>query len=211
MSCETFEKLIALDAGGDLTPPEAARLQAHLGTCAPCRELARSVGESQSALKALAQAGVDEDALARWRRSLLARIDDEPRRRILPWRWAWAAAAAMALVALLAVPRMVRRPPSEAPVAHALPPASPNLNALPHPPQSVAQALPPASPSLNRLPHPPQSVAHALPPASQSPSVAHRRPRPRRAPAPSTEPLLVKLETPDPNVVIYWIVEGKGN
>ena len=28
---------------------------------------------------------------------------------------------------------------------------------------------------------------------------------------PAPEPLLVKLETSDPNVVIYWILEGKGN
>jgi len=181
MSCETFEKLIALDAGDDLTPPETARLEAHLETCAPCRELARSIEESQSRLKALADASIDEDALARWRRGLLARIEAEPRRRILGWRWAWAAAAAMALLALVAVPRMVRRPPAEAPVAQALPPASP------------------------------RPVAQAHPPASANPAVAHRRPRHRRAPAPAAEPLLVKLETPDPNVVIYWIVEGKGN
>ena len=178
MSCETFEKLIALDAGDDLTPPETARLEAHLETCAPCRELARSIEESQSRLKALADASIDEDALARWRRGLLARIEAEPRRRILGWRWAWAAAAAMALLALVAVPRMVRRPPAEAPVAQALPPASPALSSLPSPPQAP---------------------------------VAPRRPRHRRAPAPAAEPLLVKLETPDPNVVIYWIVEGKGN
>ncbi len=182
MSCETFEKLIALDAGGDLTPPETERLQAHLEACAPCRELARDIGESQAGLKALAGAGLDgrdEEALERWRRGLLARIEAQPQRRILAWRWTWAAAAVMALVALFAVPRIVHRPPAESPVAQARPPASPGLNALPHPPQPAP--------------------------------VAHRHPRHRRAPAPAAEPLLVKLETPDPNVVIYWIVEEKGN
>lgn len=188
MSCKAFEELIALDAGGDLTPAEAARLQTHLEACAPCRELAHSIGASQAALKELSEAGLDEDALARWRRGLLARIEAEPQRRILGWRWAWAAAAAMALVALVAVPRLPRRTPSPAPVAQAVPPVS----ASPRPP--VAQAVPPAS-------------ARPQPPAA----LAHRRPRHRRAPAPLPEPLLVKLETSDPNVVIYWIVEGKGN
>jgi hypothetical protein len=195
MSCEAFEKLIALDAGGDLAPAEAAQLQAHLEACAPCRELARSIGESQAGLKALAGAGLDEDALARWRRGLLARIDAEPRRRILGWRWAWAAAAAMALVALVAVPQLPRRTPSKGPVAS---PRSP-----------VAQAVPPALAS-------PPPVARAVPSASARPprppaAIAHRRPLHPPAPAPVAEPLLVKLETADPNVVIYWFVDRKGN
>lgn len=180
MSCEAFEKLIALDAGGDLTPAETARVRVHLEACAPCRELARSIGESQAGLKALAGASLDEDALARWRRGLLARIEAEPRRRILGWRWAWAAAAAMALVVLVAVTQLPRRTPSLPLVARAVPPAVSRPSGLPRPPRPLAP-------------------------------VAHRRPRHRRAPAPATEPLLVKLETSDPNVVIYWIVEGKGN
>ena len=186
MTCEAFEKLIALDAGADLPPRETARLQAHLETCAPCRDLARSIGESQAGLRALTEVTLDEDALARWRRGVLARIEDQPQRRILAWRWAWAAAATMALVALFAVPRMVRRPPSLPPVSRALPLAS-------------------------EQPQPPAPVAQALPPASASQTVAHHHPRRHRAPAPAAEPLLVKLETSDPNVVIYWIVEGKGN
>lgn len=175
MSCDAFERLIALDAGGDLAPAEAARLGAHLETCAPCRELARSLGESQAALKALSGDVPDEDALARWRRGLLARIDSQPRRRALGWRWAWAAAAAMALVALLAVPH------------HAPPPPPPV-------PAPLARVTPPA-----------------VAPPPQPPAPVHRRPRHRPTPAPAHDPLLVKLETSDPNVVIYWIVDRKGN
>jgi len=180
MSCEAFEKLIALDAGGDLTAAEAARAQTHLEACAPCRELARGIGASQAGLQALAQAGLDEDAVAHWRRSLLARIEAEPRRRILGWRWAWAAAAAMALVALLAFPRHRPRSPARAPVAQALPPAPATQDGPPRPPRPAALA-------------------------------AQRRPRQRRAPTPAAEPLLVRFETSDPNVVIYWIVDRKGN
>jgi Putative zinc-finger len=172
MSCEAFEKLVALDAGGDLAPAEAARLGAHLEACAPCRELVRGIGESQAALKALSEDAPNDDALALWRRGLLARIDSQPRRRAPGWGWAWAAAAAVALVAFLAVPR--KAPPSPTPLARLTP----------------AAVLP--------APQPPAPVVH-------------RRPRHRRAPAPVPEPLLVKLETSDPNVVIYWIVEGKGN
>jgi hypothetical protein len=174
MSCGAFEKLIALDAGGDLTPTEAARLRAHLAACAPCRGLAQRLGKSQNGLRALAEEAPDEDALAAWRRGLMARIEEEPERRTLGWGWVWAATAAMALMALVAVPRHAPPPPPPAPLARLTPPA----------------VLP--------APQPPVPVVP-------------RRPRRRRAPAPATGPLLVKLETSDPNVVIYWIVEGKGN
>jgi hypothetical protein len=181
MSCDAFEKSLALDAGGDLTPAEAARLEAHLEACAPCRELARAIQESQAALKVLSQEdALEEDALAAWRRRVMARIEGEPRRRVLGWRWAWAVAAAMALLAVLTAPQLLRRTPPVPPVGQAVPPAAGMPNGLPQPPR---------------------------PPVP----VVHRHPRHRRAPAPAPEPLLVKLETPDPNVVIYWFVERKGN
>jgi hypothetical protein len=75
----------------------------------------------------------------------------------------------------------------------------PQLQKRTPPVRLVGQAVPPALGRPNGLPHPPQ------------PPVAHRSLRHHRAPAPAAETLLVKLETPDPNVVIYWIVEGKGN
>jgi len=170
MSCDAFEKLVALDAGADLTPAEAARLGAHLEACARCRDLVRGIGESQAALKALAEDAPNEEALALWRRGLLARIDSQPPRRALGWGWARDAAAAMALVAFLAVPRKAPPLPTPAPLARLTP----------------AAVLP--------APQPPAPVVH-------------HRPRHRRAPAPVPEPLLVKLETSDPNVVIYWIGE----
>ncbi len=172
MSCHSFENLIALDAEGDLTPPEAARLRAHLEACAGCRALAQSVRESQAALKTLADGALDEAALERWRRGVLARIDSEPRRRALGWRWAWV--PAMALVALVAVlqllPRRTPQTPTPAPLALMTPP--------------------PARPV----------IAHV-----------HRHPHRRQTPKPADGDLTVRLETPDPNVVIYWIVERRGN
>ncbi len=176
MSCGAFENMIALDAGGDLGPAEAARLGAHLEVCAPCREQSQRLRESLAALRSLAEDVPGEDALARWRRGLLARIEDEPRRR-MGWRWAWAAAGAMALVALVTVPGLLPK-------------------------------MPPQPPPLARL-------ARVLPAAvtPQRPPVTERRRHVRRPRSPLTAsgPLLVKLETPDPNVVIYWIIDRKGN
>lgn len=53
--------------------------------------------------------------------------------------------------------------------------------------------------------------------AGEAPRETRRRVRRVRRPAPAApkavdaEPLLVKLETSDPDVVIYWIVESKGD
>jgi hypothetical protein len=62
-------------------------------------------------------------------------------------------------------------------------------------------------------PAPPPVVARMEPAPAVPVPVAparRRRIRPVRRQAPAG-PLLVKLETADPNVVIYWIVEGKGD
>ena len=196
MSCEAFEKLIALNVEGDLPPAETAGVQAHLETCARCRELDRSIRESQAALKTLAQAdGPDEQALAAWRRGVLRRIEEQPRRLTLGWRWAWAApAAAMALLVVL----WLNQGKVGSGVGQAVSPAAPA-------PSSVGQAVSPALAKPAGL-----EVGQAVSPARTiptPPSHRHRTP----APSPPTEPLLVKLETPDPNVVIYWIVDRKGN
>jgi hypothetical protein len=54
------------------------------------------------------------------------------------------------------------------------------------------------------------AVTAKLPAASEpAPKLPVRRHRPKPAPrdAPGAEPLLVKMLTPDPDVVVYWIVD----
>lgn len=61
-----------------------------------------------------------------------------------------------------------------------------------------------------RAPEPPRPMAFTPPPmpALPSPRPVPRRAAPVRAHAAATEPLLMKIVTDDPDVVIYWIVEG---
>ena len=57
------------------------------------------------------------------------------------------------------------------------------------------------------LPAPPPRVALAIP---QAPLTIPNRPatsRPQAASLPHREPVLVKLQTSDPNIVIYWIAD----
>jgi anti-sigma factor RsiW len=59
------------------------------------------------------------------------------------------------------------------------------------------------------LPVPVASLpAPVLPEAAPKPPVRRAVHKLRPAPRPRPEPLLVKFETSDPNVVIYWIVES---
>ena len=104
----------------------------------------------------------------------------EQKRRPL-WAWAWSFGLAAAVVALLVMlaQRPGRTPERRAPVV-----------AVNHPPVVVA-----------RWP--------VVPPPPPHPRVARRVARPIMPDTPNPEPLIVKLQTDDPNVVIYWIADRK--
>jgi anti-sigma factor RsiW len=177
MNCRNWEERIALYAGGDLPPKEAAEAEAHLQDCAGCREFAAELREHAAWMRE-AHHGLPAAAdFAAVRAGVLARL--ERRRRPVVWGLVWGGgfAAAAALVVLL-----VHRPPSEP--------------AKPVPP--VAVVKPPIQTVENPLPRPVRRRrrAHAF--------------RPKETPLPP-EPLVVKLITDDPDVVIYWIVDPKGD
>ena len=181
MTCKDFEKRIALAACGDLPSPEAEALRAHVESCAACRELEREVADLHLALTG---AGVepDEFALARVRRGVLAEVT-APRQGLRIWRWVAGGALAAAVLAIIA---LVALRPVE-------PPAIAARLAVPPPP-----AIAPPAPA----PAPPQVAAVRR---------RARHARSRVAPAKPQEELVVRLATSDPDVVIYWIVEGKGD
>ena len=58
----------------------------------------------------------------------------------------------------------------------------------------------------------PKAVAAVIPPAPPAPRIVWAKHVPRlvahKAPQP-TEPLLMRIVTDDPNITIYWIVEGR--
>ncbi len=105
---------------------------------------------------------------------------DRPKDRA--WVWVFAAAAALLLVTA-AVMVQVRRPAPLAP-----------------PPPAVARA----PQAIEQRPKPrPRAVRH-IPKRVRQPE------RPKIAAAPKTEPMVIKFVTDDPNIVVIWLVEGKG-
>jgi Putative zinc-finger len=188
MNCAEWEERIALHAGRDLAASEAAVVDLHLAACAECRGFHEGLRQSMDVLLEAHREPIDAAHFAAVRARVMARIPAQPR-----WRWAWlgglAAAAAVVLLALALRPVRVPEPPR---VAVRIPPAAVIRRAGESP-------APPALPALRRA----RPVRRAV----------GREPRPpleRAAPRPAVrpeQPLVVKLITNDPNVVIYWIAD----
>ena len=182
MNCSDWEERIALHAGGDLPPAEAAEVERHLRECAGCQVLASELQQSLAWLKEEHDEPLPGAHFLAVRARVMAELEHQ-RWRGAPWarrRWGYglAAAAAVVLLAMLALR------PGRTPVVAV---------------------------RTNRS----LTVAALSPPAVREPVVApqpHRRVARRvvkREPAPQPEPLIVKLQTDDPNVVIYWIADRK--
>jgi anti-sigma factor RsiW len=177
MNCSDWEERVALHAGGDLPPAEAAEVERHLRECAACQVFASGLKQSLALLKEAHGEPLAEAHFSAVRARVVAEL--EHKRRPM-WRRAWSfglAAAVAALLVMLAL-RPGRTPERRAPVV-----------AANHPPVVVAREP--------VVPPPPHR------------RVARRVARPIVPDTPAPEPLIVKLQTDDPNVVIYWIADRK--
>ncbi|WP_437634341.1 zf-HC2 domain-containing protein [Sorangium sp. So ce854] len=96
---EWFENISAWH-DGEVTPEDAARIEAHVGGCGPCRRAAELVGGVGRALVAKADAGVPERLRDRAEAAARDARDARARRR-RPWVITAALAATAAAAALL--------------------------------------------------------------------------------------------------------------
>ncbi|MBI2841527.1 MAG: zf-HC2 domain-containing protein [Acidobacteria bacterium] len=189
MSCQKYDDLLALFAGGDLGASEEERIEAHIATCSSCRAIVEELRSHREVLAGLADEAVDDAVLRSVRRRVMARI--EPRaHRTGAWRWAWAAAAAIG--AILVSVAVLKHPHDQRPVS---------TTQHPQPAPTVRAAEPSASPAEN------------LAAQTQSVTQIARVQAPHSSPltgAKAAEPLVVKMLTDDPDVVIYWLVDSEG-
>jgi hypothetical protein len=100
MKCRVDERQLALYVEGDLEDRERLSIEAHLKGCKRCRTLRRDLKTSQSALKSLGGASLDEGALARVRRDVLDAIARETVPSTGQPAWVWSLAAAVAVAAI---------------------------------------------------------------------------------------------------------------
>jgi anti-sigma factor RsiW len=188
MTCSNFEKLIALDVEGDLPKQEVGSLTDHLQTCPHCLEFAEKLQASQALLKELGQEAPDEATLQEVRRGILNRLSAEAAPTMFP---VWRLALGAGLVTLLILGTIIFfRRPAGTPVTQAK---------VQRPTATEAMRRTPAPPPLSPA-HNPKKVRPVA--ATKSFSGALRASAKQRP-----EPLMVKLFTDNPNVVIYWQVD----
>ncbi len=227
--CESFESMIALDAGGDLASAESASLLQHLRTCQACRDFAEAMRESRQALTLLASAPIDEACLASVRAGVMERLDvRRGRRSAFAFSGRQLALAATLIVALAAAALLrsswlidTGKPPDPSATE------SPILETAPK--TIVAETPTHSSRAVHLTPVPTAPVPTVTAPATQvaetPPLVATRRPLdpaltiaestpntsfegPALATAESpTETTVIKLISEEADLVIYWFVQ----
>ncbi len=189
MSCQEYDDLLALFVGGDLDARDEERFQAHIATCSNCRATVEELRSHRDVLAGLADEAVDDAVLRSVRSRVMARIEARAH-RTGAWRWAWAAAAAIG--AILVSVAVLKHAPDQAPVSTTHRPQ----------PAPTVRASETSEPPTDNLAAQTQSV-------TQIARVQATRSA-RLSGAKAAEPLVVKMLTDDPDVVIYWLVDSEG-
>jgi hypothetical protein len=192
---------MALYVEGDLSASDLQRVEKHLRECAGCWDLAEDLRESQALFKTMREEAPDDGAVFALRERVLADVDG-----LQPMTWFGrllfgqtgrrAALASIALIVAAGSAMWLMRVP-----ATSDPPATS---------ESIADRHPVISP--------PQEVAEPLN-AAPTPPVAPRKPErqpARRVPVSASTPVetkqvAIKFVTDDPDIIIYWLVDEKGD
>jgi len=212
MSCSRWHRLIALEVGGDLDPRRSRNLDRHLGGCIVCRDLAEELRSQREEFARLEGEAIGSVTLGSVRHAVLADLA-ERRRPIfeLPaggQRIAIAVAAAGILVVTSIVLRSGRAPTQPIVAERKIPTAvlQPTTESIPSPTTDV-----PVEPSRAMSPQAPVASVESGQLQLASDDVPTRRHATPRSPSAPTEPMTLKILTDDPDVIIYWIVEPKGD
>jgi anti-sigma factor RsiW len=190
MSCKDLEQLIALHVEGDVSESERQKVESHLSTCSDCWDLAEDLKESQAVFKSIRESVPNQSMLSAVRARVLDNVAGKEsgtwfERLFLAGFRQKATLAGIVLLMVGGGALWLARGP-EAPIA------------LP----------PPVVISPPTVPEPlPQTVFRPQAP----------KPRVRKKPAPvpvAQEPqpqVTIRLVTDDPNVIIYWLGDEKGD
>jgi anti-sigma factor RsiW len=184
MNCGEWEERLALYAGGDLVPAEKAEVERHLQDCTGCQVFLSGLSEGLQVLRDAHAQEVAPAHFAAVRARVLAELG-RGRRRWWLQRWAFGLATAALLLLVVLWMWPARRSAPQPQVVRVSPAPEVPVTA----PKGPAPAPVPHVSRRARTPRP-------------------ARPKPVVEPA---KPLVVKLVTDDPDVVIYWLTETRGD
>ena len=201
MKCRYSETDIALYVEGDVAPAKACEIEAHLSVCTQCGDLVIELRESQSVLKTLKQDTVSATSLTLVRSHVLAEIQAGV--KPLWGRWIYALAGGV-FVAVLAVGWVLEmRGPQVQEIVKSHPLPSPAAVPLTRGTITIAEADAKTDRQPLRRREKPKIPSRRKPEA-----VTHTEVPPE--PSEPAKPLVVKLLTDDPNIVIYWLIDNTG-
>jgi hypothetical protein len=183
MSCIDWEERVALHAGGDL---ESGEVEQHLAECADCRRLSEGLRETLGVLREVHAEEIPAAHFTAVRAGVIAEIE---RGRKVWRRLAWVSGvgiAAALILGLALLPGPLPAPPPRAAIR------IPSAPAIPAPAATDVTAQRAAT------------VRERLAPAATAPSRSRLVARESFVAKAS---FLVKYQTADPNIVIYWIGE----
>ena len=200
MKCVAEERL-ALYAGGDLSEKDAAEVERHIRTCAACAVLVEELRDAQAIFKSFRDDSVTPEALAAVRTQVFDKVGRVEASRWLDIerllfagfrRYALAGVAVAVLAAGL--------------VWYSRPPALPN-----HEPERVATVMPSPAGNVAVPTRPEVKSAAAVRPVQHVRRHTATRTKPTRAVVEAPRQIVMKIVTDDPNVVIYWLFNEKGD
>lgn len=188
MNCRHSEKDLALYVEGDLPEAKAKEVEVHLPACTACRQVVEELSGSQALFKSIRQETVSAAQLADLRVRVMERVAVQ-RPKLLWGRWIYALAGAAFVVAIMVgvLAREAYRDEKSVKVVELAPP-----------PPAVQEVSPPAE---GERPNPVKlNVKHRARKKVIQPKVSAEPPT----------PMMVKLQTDDPNIVIYWLFDQNG-
>jgi hypothetical protein len=237
MNCNSFEEWIALYVEGDLDPSRVRNVESHLESCVSCQRFLKELEASQAIVKELAAESLDPASFNVVRKRVMEEVNRRQAlpvwwRFLSPavaqWRPAWAVSLAV-LVALgfLMQWQLWRKPTgsdrSDAPAVASAPAVRKQPDTSPPSPSEKAEQPQPAgrlairqfakshrSPAqelLSPAEAQPDAVAAETEPPVEQGSNLQPEPLPADIAPEPPPPLVIKLVTDDPNIVIVWLVD----
>jgi hypothetical protein len=191
MNCKHPENDLALYVEGDLPEAKAKEVDVHLLACRNCRLVVDELTRTQSLFKSIRQDTVGTAELADLRMRVMERVAVQKPKPF--WgRWVYALAGATFVVVLLAgvLTREGRRGETSVKVATTVP------------------QRPPAPPVVPLAKNESQDLAKVSVRHRRQTQVIHRKVS--AEPEEQVKPMMVKLQTDDPNIVIYWLFDQNG-
>lgn len=180
MNCQEWEERIALYAAGDAAAGEVADIERHIAGCAACQVFWSDLKQNLEWLREAHQEPVAPAHYAAVRARVVAQLEKE---HVPRWKQVWVYGLGIAAVAVVVMMATVARWHAEPPRVAMVAPAT---------------VVEKAADAVQRAGGRPVGLPHR--------EVGRRK----RLPHGQPETLLVKLETDNPDVVIYWIAERKG-